>query len=199
MFMHYCVCLICCCCCCCCSWYTGQLLSHTVRERHEKHGEWKSKTTLWSLVFEERERERTNTHTHKKMMRVLQQIILILALLTGTVSSMETITTPMKSVLQVSSRFVLFSNVFFLFCAKRDATHTQTNTHTHTHTHSFKRVSRIPSDSLQIFQTNSAPTWRKERKMWTGYVFFIGFHTHISWIKSTFKLHICISIVALYH
>ena len=29
--------------------------------------------------------------------------------------------------------------------------------------------------------------------------FFIGFHTHISSIKSTFNLHICISIVALYH
>ena len=114
-------------------------------------------------VFEERERE-DNTHTHKKMMRVLQQIILILALLTGTVSSMETITTPMNSVLQVSSRFVHFSNVFFLFRAKRDATHTQTKqTNTHkqnkqTNTHSFKRVSLIPSDSLQIFQTNSART-----------------------------------------
>mgnify|MGYP002016326294 CR=1 FL=1 len=30
-------------------------------------------------------------------------------------------------------------------------------------------------------------------------IFFGGFHTHISSIKSTFNLHICISIVALYH
>jgi hypothetical protein len=32
-----------------------------------------------------------------------------------------------------------------------------------------------------------------------GTYFFIGFHTHISSIKSTFNPHIRISIVALYH
>ena len=31
------------------------------------------------------------------------------------------------------------------------------------------------------------------------YVFFIGFHTHISSINYKFNLHICISVVSLYH
>ena len=59
----------------------------------------------------------------------------------------------------------------------------------------------IRLDVVQHVQRDMAKNKRQAYagSLEAGTYFFIGFHTHISAIKSTFNPHICISIVALYY
>ena len=51
----------------------------------------------------------------------------------------------------------------------------------------------------QVYFVRKMTSLKKKFDVSHSTYFFIGFHTHISSIKSIFNLHICISIVALYH